>query len=313
MEPVDGVLVIDKPQDLTSHDVVARARRVLGTKRVGHLGTLDPMATGVLPLVVGRATRLASLLSIGPKVYEAVIRLGVVTDTYDVTGSVVSNPANRGVDPRDVDLRAVETARQAFIGTFHQRPPAFSAKKIRGIRAYRLARRQRAVEPSATEVTVHSFEIRSLVGDRLSCRISCSPGFYMRSLANDLGQTLGCGGCLETLRRERSGTFGSDSAIGLDVIERDGRQAQRRLVPLAQLLPELPCVVVTERGSRLVSHGNALGPAHIDGGTGQRPSRTSAPDRADGRRLKVYDQGGTLLAIAEMDASNTLHPRIVLV
>ena len=160
MKPMDGVLVVDKPPDLTSHDVVARVRRVLGIRRVGHLGTLDPMATGVLPLVVGRATRLASLLSVGPKIYEAVIRLGVVTDTYDVTGSVVPSP-NQRVDPRDVNLRAVEMAHRAFTGTFRQQPPPFSAKKIRGVRAYRLARRQRPVAPSATEATVHSFEIRS--------------------------------------------------------------------------------------------------------------------------------------------------------
>ena len=307
---MDGVLVVDKPQHLTSHDVVARARRLLGTRRIGHIGTLDPMATGVLPLVVGRATRLASLLSGGPKIYEAVIRLGVATDTYDATGSVVSHAADTTKPPRAVDLAAVEDASQAFTGTFQQQPPPFSAKKIRGVRAYQLARRQETVQTRPTEVTVQTFEIRSLNDDRLSCRVTCSPGFYMRSLAHDLGNLLGCGGCLEALRREHSGPFGLNDAVTLDVIEREGEDAKRRLVPLGQLLPELPGVVVTDRGSRLATHGNMLSPAEMETSAEQD---VRGPAREPGRRVKVFNRQGTLLAIAVVDSTSALHPKIVLV
>ena len=307
---MDGVLVVDKPQHLTSHDVVARVRRLLGTRRIGHIGTLDPMATGVLPLVVGRATRLASLLSGGPKIYEAVIRIGVTTDTYDVTGSVVSQAGGASEPPQALDLATVEATSRAFTGTFLQRPPPFSAKKIRGVRAYQLARRRETVQTTATEVTVQTFEIHSLNDDRLSCRVSCSPGFYMRSLAHDLGSALGCGGCLEVIRRERSGPFGLNDAVTLDTIECEGEDAHQRLVPLGRLLPELPSVVVTDRGSRLATHGNVLSPAEMETSAEQDPHRSA---REPGRRFKVYDRQGTLLAIAVKDSADALHPKIVLV
>lgn len=305
---LDGVLVIDKPSGLTSHDVVVRARRSLGTRRIGHIGTLDPMATGVLPLVVGRATRLASLLSVGPKVYNATIRLGVVSDTYDVTGSVQPGPG----DPTDhpIDVGSVEAVCRTFTGTFRQHPPPFSAKKIRGVRAYRMARRQQPVELEPVEVTVHRLEILGLEHDRLRCRLSCSVGFYVRSLAHDVGQLLGCGGCLESLCREQSGTFTLDQATDLDALERQGRGLHERLLPMEAVLPELPGVVTTPRGKERVSHGNMLMPTDFSTSEGSPPL---THDPSETHRVKVYGPEGSLLAIAELEPGNSLHPRIVLV
>ena len=305
---VDGVLVVDKPRGWTSHDVVARARRLLGTRRVGHVGTLDPLATGVLPLVVGRATRLAALLARGPKTYAAVIRLGVVTDTYDVTGTAM--PA-AGQDPAlaaGLDRVRIEAACRAFTGTFRQQPPPFSAKKVRGVRAYRLARRRQPVELRAVEVTVHSFEILALRDAELACRVRCEPGFYMRSLAHDLGRALGCGACLQSLRREGNGAFTLDQALTLEALGGEDARPARHLVALADLLPDLPAVVATLRGAERAAHGNPLRAADLQAGAGPRPFPPPAA-----KRVKVYDAAGTLLAIAETAPDGALHPRIVLV
>ena len=308
---MDGVLVIDKPPGLTSHDVVVRARRALSTRRIGHIGTLDPMATGILPLVVGRATRLASYLSLGPKVYEATIRLGVVTDTYDVTGTVVSRPSDDTERAAGaVNLTTVSAACQAFTGTLQQRPPPFSAKRVRGVRAYRIARRQQPVDLKPVEVTVHRLEILTLDSMQLRCRVSCSTGFYMRALAHDIGQRLGCGGCLESLRREQSGTFTQEHAVSLDDLERGGPESRGRFIPTADLLPKLPGVVASRRGSERVSHGNPLMPSEFTPAVGSPPLQGEPTARHD---VKVYDNQGTLLAIAETGPGNVLHPRIVLV
>jgi tRNA pseudouridine55 synthase len=305
---VDGVLVIDKPSGITSHDVVTRARRNLGTRRVGHMGTLDPMATGVLPLVVGRATRLASLLSVGPKVYDATIQLGVVSDTYDVTGSVQPGPKDLAIHP--VDLDAVEEACRAFTGRFKQHPPPFSAKKVRGVRAYRMARKQQPVELDPVDVTVHSFEIHGLDNDRLRCRVACSVGFYMRSLAHDIGRLLECGGCLERLRRVQSGTFTLDRAIDLDTLEKRGPECRTWLIPIEDVLPGLPGVVVTPHGSDRVSHGNVLMASDFSVVEGESIGRLTHPETP---RVKVLDRHGSLLAIADVGPGDALHPRIVLV
>ena len=308
---MDGVLVVDKPAGLTSHDVVAHVRRALGTRRIGHIGTLDPMATGVLPLVVGRATRLASLLSTGRKVYDGVIRLGVATDTYDMTGCVTSGTLGDGDhDWPTLDRADVEAASRAFIGHVIQQPPPFSAKKIGGVRAYRLARRRQPVETRAVEVTVHAFEIVSLWGQRLRCRVLCDPGFYMRALAHDLGRALGCGGCLESLRRERSGAFTLDQAVPLAALEDEARSATEHVVPLARLLPELPGVVLTDHGTRRAVHGNNLSQADV--ASTDRTWRQADAATGEGK-VKLYDRGGALIGIAETDARSFLHPTIVLV
>ena len=220
-------LVIDKPAGPTSHDVVARVRRALGTSRIGHTGTLDPLATGVLPLVVGRATRLASLFSGAEKEYDAGVRLGLATDTYDaahLSGPVPDAPAGIGAD-------AIEAALEAFRGTYSQAPPAYSAKKINGVAAYKLARRNEPVQPRAVTVTVHRLTLLSYANGLAQLRVHCSAGFYVRSLAHDLGARLGCGAHLESLRRTRAGSFDESAAVPLAEVESEGPDAARRLVP----------------------------------------------------------------------------------
>ena len=331
-----GVLVVDKPAGPTSHDVVAVARRALACRKVGHLGTLDPLATGVLPLVVGRATRLASLFSGAGKQYEAVVRLGLSTDTDDIGGTVIGgrDAGEGGLPAAPPSARAIEEAAAGFVGSRLQRPPAVSAKKIEGARAYDLARRRRPASPEPVRVTVESLTVLSVDGPRVRCRIACSSGFYVRALARDLGEALGCGGCLETLRRERHGRFTLDDAAPLARVVEEGAAAAARLVPLGELLPELRGVVVTERGARRAAHGNPLGPSDIvpggslrggavrtpggggraaggDAGDARRAGSGGAP--GPGERVRVLDADGRLLAVAEPVAGGALHPRIVLV
>jgi tRNA pseudouridine55 synthase len=305
-----GVLVVDKPQGITSHDVVTRCRRILGTKRVGHVGTLDPLATGVLPLVIGRSTRLAALLSEGEKVYRSVFHLGVVTDTYDVTGTVITDGI-RHKGTATITLDDVATISRRFIGTFTQAPPLYSAKKINGIRAYRLARRQEQVKTKPVEVTVRQLEVTSLIDNRLSCQIICAPGFYVRSLAHDIGQALGCGACVEDIRREQSSAFGLDQAVTMDKLERDHKSAKRYLIPMKELLPNLPSVVVTDLGARLTAHGNALPPTQFTPSSAITDSPSS--DGTSQAKVKIYDRDGSLLAIADGITTGILHPKIVLV
>jgi len=315
MAPValDGVLVIDKPPGPTSHDIVACVRRTLGVNKVGHLGTLDPLATGVLPLVIGRATRLASLLAGASKQYDAVIRLGLITDTYDITGTVVggadapfpdaTSAAVGGLHPSP---ETIAHAAAGFVGSYAQRPPPFSAKKIDGVRAYDLARRRRPVEMTPAQVTVETLTVLSIEGPRVRCRMVCSSGFYVRSLAHDLGGVLGCGGCLETLRRERHGPFSLQAAVPLAQIVEDGASVATQLVPMASLLPEIPAVVVSDVGARRAAHGN---PLRV---TDMVVPRAGVPP-SDTGRVRVLDERGRLLAVADRRGDGALHPKIVLV
>ena len=329
-----GVLVVDKPDGPTSHDVVAVARRALQCRKVGHLGTLDPLATGVLPLVVGRATRLAPLFSGAGKQYDAVVRLGLSTDTDDIGGVVIGGRDAGDATAAPPSARAVEEAAAGFVGSHLQRPPAVSAKKIEGVRAYELARRRRPAAPEPVRVTVESLAVLSVDGSRVRCRIACSSGFYVRALARDLGERLGCGGCLETLRRERHGRFTLDDAVPLARLVEEGPAAADRLIPPGEALPELRGVVVTERGARRAAHGNLLGPADIAsdesvrGGTAPASGRVGRAARrgagaalraasggrpGPGERVRVLDADGRLLAVAEPVAGGLLHPKIVLV
>src|SRR5262245_53837740 len=214
---MDGLLVVDKPSGPTSHDVVARMRRVLREQRIGHTGTLDPGATGVLPLVIGRATRLARFLSASDKSYEAIIRLGFATDTADTEGS----PIGGRYDGPLPAIEAINRALDAFRGQFLQQPPAFSAKKIGGRRSYDLARRGPSLPvpdqslPRPQPVTVHRLQILTVDGDAVTVSIDCSAGFYVRSLACDLGERLGTGGHLIGLRRTCSGEYSIADALPL--------------------------------------------------------------------------------------------------
>ena len=320
---MDGLLVVDKPAGPTSHDVVARVRRVLRERRVGHTGTLDPMATGVLPLVVGRATRLARFLSDGDKSYEAVVRLGFATDTGDALGTPLSEPQTGALPSREV----IRSALESFRGTFLQQPPAYSAKKIGGRRSHKLARaRARATLsdsqdceskgalPDPTSVTVHAIDLVAFDGDRVTLRVDCSAGFYVRALAHDLGERLGTGAHLAALRRTRSGSITLADALPLAAAERDPAEAAARLIPLAGILPGLVAVVLTPEGVERATHGRELrGVDAVTGFGGWDSGLESRIPIHESRFFRLLDSAGELVAIAQQTPSGLLHPSVVLV
>jgi tRNA pseudouridine55 synthase len=208
----DGLLLIDKGTRCTSHDVVQQARRILRQKKIGHCGTLDPDATGLLLLTLGKATRLTRFLIRAPKVYEGVLRFGVTTDTYDATGRVSAEAPTAGLTQA-----RVEEAMAALVGTHPQTPPPYSAKKVGGVRYYELARRGEEVPETSKDVTVYEFgPVGTLADDRLGFRLACASGTYARSLAHDVGQSLGCGAHLAALRRTRIGSFAVEDALTLE-------------------------------------------------------------------------------------------------
>jgi tRNA pseudouridine55 synthase len=240
---MNGVLVVDKPEGPTSHDVVTLTRRVLGVSRIGHTGTLDPLATGVLPLVIGRATRLAQFLTASDKSYEATIAFGRSTDTYDAKGR------ETGASARRPTRGQLDQALGRFRGEFEQTPPAFSAKNIDGERSYELARKARptdpALRPKPVIVNARRLEVAAFDGDTTTLSMTVTAGFYVRSLAHDLGEALGCGAVLMALRRTRSGEFGLDAAVTLEEVLRSKREdLARRLIPMAGLLSDLPSVTL---------------------------------------------------------------------
>jgi tRNA pseudouridine55 synthase len=295
---MDGVLLIDKPSGLTSHDVVARLRRSSGQRSIGHTGTLDPRATGLLPLVLGRATRLAPFLSGRDKTYEATIRLGWFTDTDDADGDPVGEVSERRPDDGELAVALAE-----FTGPIEQTPPRHSAKKLGGRRAYELARRQQEFALAPVPVTVHELTLTGREPDTVSLRVCASTGFYVRALARDLGRRLGCGAHLTALRRTHSGPFDLADAITLDEAERLGPAVAERLVRPADALPDLPAVELTAGGLKRVVHGNPVGPEHLAGqwvppSTAAGPVRLLAPD-------------GQLVALGR-SRGGALHPAVVL-
>ena len=313
---MNGVLVVDKPAGPTSHDVVARVRRAIRISRIGHTGTLDPLATGVLALVVGRATRLAQFLAGDEKEYVAGVRFGWATATYDAEERMVRGedgtlrllPAPHPAPPA-LTIEAVAACLPRFAGTYLQMPPPFSAKKIAGTPAYLLARLEKAVDLKPVPVTVRRIELLGFEAGLATIRVACSAGFYVRSLAHDLGRVLGCGAHLESLRRVRAGEFEEAQATALARIQEEGPEALRRLVPLGGLLSRLPGIVLTERGARRVAHGNAvwgedLASASLEGGP--------EAEAVDGP-VRLVDQHGALLAIGRRGGGGLLHPSVVLV
>jgi len=295
---MDGVLLIDKPSGPTSHDVVVRLRQTTGEKSIGHTGTLDPRATGLLPLVLGRATRLASYLTGGDKTYEATLRFGFATDTDDADGRPLGEPA---ADlPADA---AIDEELQAFLGPIDQTPPLHSAKKIGGRKAYDLARNDEPVQLKPVTVTVRSIERLRREGDRVDIRVTASAGFYVRALARDLGARLGCGAHLAALRRTRSGTFDIVSAMSLDQAASLGRDVVTHVLPPAAALPDLLAVRPNEAGLRRALHGNPLGPEHLDG-RWLPPATSLAP-------VRIVAADGRLIALAR-SRGGALHPIVVL-
>ncbi|HWI16524.1 MAG TPA: tRNA pseudouridine(55) synthase TruB [Vicinamibacterales bacterium] len=266
---IEGVLVVDKTEGPTSHDVVKFARRVLGESRIGHTGTLDPMATGVLPLVVGRATRVAQFLTASDKTYEATVAFGRATDTYDASGTVTHTSDARPT------REAIAAALESFRGTFEQTPPAFSAKNIDGERSYDLARKRArkgeaadappAQRPKAVTVSVRRLELRSFDGESARLEMQVTAGFYVRSLVHDLGEVLGCGAVLTALRRTRSGEFGLDRAVPLAELLQDPRESlAARIVPFRELLTDLPSVTLRSALQiERLKNGVEMGPSDV--------------------------------------------------
>jgi tRNA pseudouridine55 synthase len=330
---VDGLLIVDKPSGPTSHDVVARVRRALGEPRVGHTGTLDPLASGVLPLVIGRATRLARFIASTDKTYHAVVRLGARTDTADAEGRIVG-PAHTGALP---GREAIDRALDAFQGVTFQQPPRYSAKKIAGRRSYALARAGRArssthgsatalevapaVEmvdaplPAPVQVCAHGIEITGLDGADVALTVRCSAGFYVRSLANDLGEALGVGAHLAALRRVRTGTFDAEHAIALDDLERAPDEARRRLLSMSHMLSGFPAVWLTPEGLRRTLHGLDVRPVDVEQGREAGPIGPDGCGEGAGPEdiVRLLSEGDDLVAIAVPNrSSGLLHPSIVL-
>ena len=309
---MNGVLVIDKPAGPTSHDVVAVVRRAIGLTRVGHTGTLDPLATGVLPLVIGSATRLASFMSGADKEYVAKIRMGAATETYDAEGAGGS-VRGRGELPERIAAvsalteAAVGEAVSAFVGQYLQTPPAYSAKKAGGTPAYKLARQGKPVDVKPVEVTVTEIELRSYADGLADVRLVCSSGFYVRSLAHDLGQRLGCGAHLEGLQRTRAGAFRLEDAVPLGAVVADGPEAARRgLIPMNRLLTHLPAVVLTETGAERARHGAQLRSQDLT-------RSTLSSERVVDGPVRLLDDNGSLVGLADARRDGLLHPVVVLV
>lgn len=293
---MNGVIVADKPAGWTSHDAVNKLRRLAGTRKVGHLGTLDPIATGVLPLVVGRATRLAQFFMRGDKKYEAVIRFGYSTDTYDREGT----PVTPAVEPH-LDRAALEAALDDYRGLIMQRPPAISAKKVGGTPAYKLARKQIEVELEPVEVTIYKLDLLECTSDAARIYVHCSAGTYLRSLAHDIGQRMGCGAYLHELRRLASGEFTLEQAHTIEELEelaREGRLAEA-LIPAAHLLPQFPAETVDAITANQIRQGRdfRVSPFRVPRGT---------------RYVKAVSPEGELLALGEIRMPNLYHPFLVL-
>ena len=293
---MDGVIVVDKEEGWTSHDVVSKMRRITNTKKIGHLGTLDPIATGVLPLVIGRATRLAQFYTRSDKIYEALIRFGFATDTYDRGGS----PTSPETEPQ-VGAEDLERLLDNFRGEILQAPPPVSAKKVDGVRAYALARRQMPVDLPPVPVRIHELTLLEVRGSEARLRAHCSGGTYMRSIAHDLGQALGCGAHLRDLRRMASAEFTLQQARTIPQLQQLAAENRlgEALTTAARMLPEFPSVYVEPLTAGQIRQGRnfPVSPFRVQQGT---------------RYVKAVSSDGELIAIGEAVLPNLYHPAVVL-
>jgi tRNA pseudouridine55 synthase len=306
---MDGVLIIDKAADFTSHDIVARVRHILHERRIGHTGTLDPFATGVLVLLLGKATRLAQFLTSVDKEYDAIIRLGYSTDTGDRTGKPIDGP--KGTRIGDWSEAEIETALASLRGWIEQVPPMYSAKKVEGKKLYELARRGEEVDREPVRVCIHEFTAikpdGQLIKDNLDgtfdfrARVVCSSGTYVRSLAEDFGKRLSVGAHLAELRRTRVGDFSETTAVTLDELKtRFAEEALGALLlPMSAALSKLPLVHLNAQDVRNVRHG--------------REVKVEGSEWADGENVKLCDTDEHLIAIGRYVAgAKVLHPHVVL-
>ena len=293
---MNGVLVIDKPAGMTSHDVVYRVRKIVGERSVGHLGTLDPMATGVLPLVLGNMTRLAQFYLKSDKRYEGTIRLGFATDTYDAEGERVGD-----IQPVNVTVDRLRHMAKRFTGKIQQMPPPFSAKKIAGVPAYKLARKNKDVNLEPVEVEVKALEIVTLTGKDAAFRAHVSGGTYLRSIAHDLGQALSVGGHLASLRRVSVAEFELEGAHSLEKLEEAASAGTAELSALfvhpREILPGMPAVTADEECAARIRHGMAV----------------NLPETSKAGLVKVFAGQRELIAIVARVAGTLFQPKIVLV
>ncbi len=291
--PLNGVMVVDKPSGWTSHDVVAKTRRIVGERSIGHLGTLDPMATGVLPLVLGRMTRLCQFYNASEKSYEGTIRLGFSTDTYDADG----DPAGEPVDIK-VSLEELRGAVEGLVGCIQQVPPPFSAKKIQGVPAYKFARRKQEVELKPVQVEVKEFTIDSLESDLAGFRCRVSSGTYVRSLAHEVGQKLGCGAHLASLRRTAVAEFTVEQSHTLEDIAQAVTEArlEELLIHPRRVLPAIPCVTATEADVAKIRNGRTV----------------NLPEMSRSPWVKVFAGQTQLVCLASRVAGTLFHPKVVL-
>jgi tRNA pseudouridine55 synthase len=293
---VDGVIVVDKEEGWTSHDVVSKMRRIANSKKIGHLGTLDPIATGVLPLVIGRATRLAQFYTRSDKIYEASIRFGFATDTYDRGGSPTSSVTEPAVGAEDLE-RLLDN----FRGEIMQAPPPVSAKKVDGVRAYELARRQMPVDLPPAPVRIYELTLLEVRGSEARLRARCSGGTYLRSIAHDLGQALGCGAHLRDLRRMASAEFTLERAHTIPQLQQLAAENRlgEALIPCARMLPDFPSVYVEPPAAGQIRQGRnfPVSPFRVQQGT---------------RYVKAVSSDGELIAIGEAVLPNLYHPVVVL-
>ncbi len=284
-----GVLVVDKPKGITSFDVVREVRRALGQKKVGHTGTLDPMATGVLPVCVGEATKLAQFITEATKAYDATLKLGVTTDTLDADGKAL---VTRAVPP--LDAATLEAALARFRGPQRQVPPMYSAVRVGGKRLYELARAGEEIERQPRDVTVHELVLRDFSADEVKLSVTSSKGFFVRTLAADLGEALGCGAHLVALRRTQSGPFTLAQAMPLAEVQALGKAAAARLVPLGEALTDMASVQVSAAEAARVRHGGLV--------------EVAAP-RAG--LVRVLGPDGALLAVAEVVRGRLVYRRVL--
>jgi tRNA pseudouridine55 synthase len=291
--PLNGLIVVDKPAGWTSHDVVAKSRHILGERSIGHLGTLDPMATGVLPLVLGRMTRLCQFYSSSEKAYEGTIRLGLATDTYDCDGDPVGAPQQVNVTLEEISALAL-----GLVGVLQQTPPSFSAKKIKGVPAYKLARKKQEVELAPVEVEVKEFTVLGQTGDLVDFRCRVSSGTYVRSLAHELGQKLGIGAHLASLRRTEVAEFSIEQSHTLEEIGEAAVQGRipELLVHPRRVLPQIPSVTATDEDIAKIRHGRTV----------------NLPEMSRSRFVKVFAGQSELICIASRVAGTLFHPKVVL-
>ena len=292
--PLNAVMVVDKPAGWTSHDVVAKVRRIVGERSVGHLGTLDPLATGVLPLVLGKMTRLCQFYGASQKAYEGTMRFGVATDTYDADGEPVGR-----AQPVQVTLEEVIAAALPLTGSIQQLPPPFSAKKIHGVPAYKLARKKQEVELKPVRVEVTEFAITALHGDTVEFRCRVSSGTYVRSLAHELGLRLDIGAYLAGLRRTAVAEFTLEQSHTLDAIAQAAAQGRldELLVHPRRVLPEIPSVTATEEDIGKIRHGR----------------RVNLPEMSRSPWVKVFAGQAELVCLASRVAGTLFHPKVVLI